>query len=151
MPNAAEFLRGQIDASAEAWKAAYIEASECAEVDKAVADGLTLFRIGRLADERFTSAVEGGGKFDEKRAAELIEFYRWWLDPCDFMLRKIAEFEDKTYKVDGADEFRRAVNLARGIVTMSAASIAKAIAQAGRGESVQLEEALHALQGEGNT
>jgi hypothetical protein len=147
MSQAVNILRNQVDASAEAWKVDHVEAMACRDVERLLACGLELFSIGRRADDEWSRSVEAGSPFDVAKAEGIIEFYRWWIGPCDHILRRIEESERKSYKVDRADEFRKAVCLTRGIISMSAESIGRSMQQAASGETISLDEALYGQSG----
>lgn len=104
---------------AESWKNDHDRAMDCLELDGLVGFGLHLYDwLCRTDNILSRSVLEQKMQFSDQAAKKLAEWYAWWLEPCDSVLKEIDKFEAEGYQVHGADRFRRACQDVRAILSI---------------------------------
>lgn len=105
-------------AQAERWKRDHVEAMECRDLEQLLLMGLFLSLSIDLIDTNWRTAMLGGQvEFDPAEEAEILGHYRTWLAPAADILARIEAMEAAGYKVQWADQFRRAHRDARAVFT----------------------------------
>ena len=102
-------LYQRLSEGAEGWEADHSDAMRCRDIEEAISIGLAILANIRRRSSRWTSDVERGQiSFSWEEAGALDDLHRWWLERSAPLLAAIDSCESKRYKVDGADDFRRA-------------------------------------------
>ena len=98
----------------EQWHEAHAEAMACLELQDALTFGLWLHQQIHSAEAQWYAAVDAGQvPFNEEEEKAIAKLYSLWLLPCQPLLKKLTRFEAAGFQVDGAVEFRDAVEQAR--------------------------------------
>ncbi len=102
-------LYQRLSEGVEAWKADHVTAIFCRDIEEAISIGLAILNNIRRRGSQWANDVERGEtSFSWDEARQLDDLYRWWLERSTRLLAAIDSCESKRYKVDGADDFRRA-------------------------------------------
>jgi hypothetical protein len=135
-----EFFAEHLEDQREAWKADHDKAMECRDLEDLIRRGLGLFHIIRLADESWSRKVQAGTqKFNADAARGINAAYKWWLEPCDDVLKAIRQME-LSLPVEGAGEFLRCYRLAKNLAGIAVDDLIESVEQVTRGEAVELTE-----------
>ncbi|MFM9960326.1 MAG: hypothetical protein ACKV2Q_03775 [Planctomycetaceae bacterium] len=98
----------------EQWQDAHAEAMACLDLQDTLAFGLSVYhQIGGAEAAWYASVDAGQIPFNEPEETAFGQLYSLWLTPCEQLLAKIQRFETAGFQVEGATEFRVAINQAR--------------------------------------
>ncbi len=98
----------------EQWQDAHAEAMACYELQEAITFGLWLHQQINAGEAQWYAAVDAGQTpYSETEETAIAKLYTLWLLPSDRLLRGIERFEHAEFHVDGATEFREAVEQAQ--------------------------------------
>lgn len=85
-----------------------------ADLEAILALGLALFEQIQKVDQVVATALRARRhSVTSEIAGEVASIYQWWYRPCERLLRKIKTLRDEGVRIDRADEFIRACQLAR--------------------------------------
>jgi hypothetical protein len=109
--------------------------------------GLFLYDQIRKIDDEWGGDVlspQTGGTAVES-AFEIGRLYRWWCEPCEFILHELATLEAKGYPLQIADKFRLVCAEARTKVDWNPVRIERAEAQFASGGGRKADEVFDEL------
>ena len=110
--------------------------------------GLQYFGRIREVDESWSRAVQSGDVgYSERLAREIRRAYDWFFQPCERILAEINQVE-QFYPVDGAAEFRKAMQFVYSIRRVPIDELIRSTQQAIAGEARPLDEVMNELCGE---
>jgi hypothetical protein len=126
-------------------------AIQCLDFEGFLAFGLGLVRFIDKFDLAWKTKVHKGVvKYDKEIDDMIGTLYELWMHPCDRVMKRLKDFEGQGFQVSGADEFRRACQEVKGILTPDEEFFAgndafvrlqeQAIEANRRGETVELKE-----------
>jgi hypothetical protein len=144
MAHATQFLRGQLDAYAESWKADHLDAMECWDLEGRIDVGLALFHFVRSADEHWSEGVRAGTSQSNGPEFDDIEnLYKRWLETADDVLASARRMELEGFSVAGLNDFRNACREARSALAADVNSLRASFAEldAGKGRPLFLTSA----------
>lgn len=103
----------------EDWNNDHERALHCMEFELLLGHGLSLLSQVNTIDEKirlkmFREEIEYDARFDDV----LENYYKWWLKPCDKLLKELNLLEQEGFSIERAGEFRAACREVQGILTV---------------------------------
>jgi hypothetical protein len=115
-----DYLRHQLAGYAQGWKSDRRESLSAWELEARLKTALALFDHVRRIDQQRTAELSVSGEtWAHDSAAALTELYRDWETPSQMIAEQIESLQASGASVEGAEEFKQAVLLARAVLDVS--------------------------------
>lgn len=102
----------------ESWKALHDEASTCIDFEELLALGNSAFELIDRWDVIWHQKVHAGSiPYDAEHEQEILNLYKLWMAPSEYVLQEIGRFERNGYELVGAKEFRKRCEDGRGLMS----------------------------------
>jgi len=96
---------------------AHEDAMACFDLEARISQGIHLFEMILALDTRWKKLVHSNQISEDAACATAIQaLFRDWMNPAQFLEKRIQDFEGKRFDVEGADEFRKNCNHTQAIL-----------------------------------
>jgi hypothetical protein len=136
-----QFLRGQLESFAEAWKRRHAEAMGYWDLRDALALSLALYDAILVRDRAWGDEIRSGRRqLDREEVREFERMYRGWEAPTPSLLASLKSIEQSGFAVEEAARFRTAVKDVRLKLAADLDAILEGEREIAEGRGIPLEE-----------